>query len=242
MIYCPECGSKLHPDAKYCTECGADLKDFKSTRESKNHSFDNKPLTCPQCGTPLNSFMIVCPSCGVEINKPYDTACNKLCDKLAEIENSRPGETLSSMILNGVSRNRNSLKPTDMKKIETILGFIVPNTKADIMEFLFLADTRVSQVTLCHSEYESNVYYQTKRAWRTKLEQVMQKAEMILKSDPDFVSFRDTYMKRKYISQMKCQYCGGSFTGLFSKVCKQCGKPKDYADHLIGKAREYFLD
>ena len=25
-----------------------------------------------------------------------------------------------------------------------------------------------------------------------------------------------------------CQYCGGSFKGLFFKVCSKCGKPKDY--------------
>lgn len=25
-----------------------------------------------------------------------------------------------------------------------------------------------------------------------------------------------------------CQYCGGSFGGLFRKKCTQCGKPKDY--------------
>lgn len=25
-----------------------------------------------------------------------------------------------------------------------------------------------------------------------------------------------------------CQHCGGSFRGLFNKVCRTCGKPKDY--------------
>ncbi len=25
-----------------------------------------------------------------------------------------------------------------------------------------------------------------------------------------------------------CQYCGGSFNGVFSKTCSKCGKPKDY--------------
>lgn len=31
-----------------------------------------------------------------------------------------------------------------------------------------------------------------------------------------------------YRSQGLCQYCGGSFKGLFSKKCTKCGKPKDY--------------
>ena len=25
-----------------------------------------------------------------------------------------------------------------------------------------------------------------------------------------------------------CQYCGGSFKGLFAKKCANCGRPKDY--------------
>lgn len=25
-----------------------------------------------------------------------------------------------------------------------------------------------------------------------------------------------------------CQYCGGDFKGIFTKVCERCGKPKDY--------------
>lgn len=29
-------------------------------------------------------------------------------------------------------------------------------------------------------------------------------------------------------AQELCQHCGGTFKGLFNKVCTQCGKPKDY--------------
>ena len=32
------------------------------------------------------------------------------------------------------------------------------------------------------------------------------------------------YRKKNHL----CQYCGSSFKGLFSKVCSNCGKPKDY--------------
>ena len=31
-----------------------------------------------------------------------------------------------------------------------------------------------------------------------------------------------------YRKQGLCQYCGGKFTGVFTKKCSQCGKPKDY--------------
>ena len=34
--------------------------------------------------------------------------------------------------------------------------------------------------------------------------------------------------KQKYRLQKVCQYCGGSFKGLFVKTCRSCGKKKDY--------------
>lgn len=34
--------------------------------------------------------------------------------------------------------------------------------------------------------------------------------------------------KMRYRQMNVCQYCGGSFNGLFNKKCKVCGKPKDY--------------
>ncbi len=35
-------------------------------------------------------------------------------------------------------------------------------------------------------------------------------------------------LKEKYISENRCQHCGGTFKGIFNKVCSNCGKPKDY--------------
>ena len=31
-----------------------------------------------------------------------------------------------------------------------------------------------------------------------------------------------------YKQSNRCQYCGGSFSGFFTKKCSVCGKPKDY--------------
>lgn len=35
-------------------------------------------------------------------------------------------------------------------------------------------------------------------------------------------------LKEKYISENRCQHCGGTFKGMFNKVCSKCGKTKDY--------------
>ena len=34
--------------------------------------------------------------------------------------------------------------------------------------------------------------------------------------------------KNSFILQKRCQHCGGKFKGIFSRVCRECGKPKDY--------------
>lgn len=34
--------------------------------------------------------------------------------------------------------------------------------------------------------------------------------------------------KAMYRQSNRCQYCGGAFSGLFTKKCSICGKPKDY--------------
>ncbi len=43
-----------------------------------------------------------------------------------------------------------------------------------------------------------------------------------LKKELQMISERDR------INNKCCRYCGGSFKGLFTKVCSKCGKPKDY--------------
>ena len=44
-------------------------------------------------------------------------------------------------------------------------------------------------------------------------------------------SFHNTPFQKTFIYNMRrgrCRYCGGVFRGIISKVCSNCGKPKDY--------------
>lgn len=42
------------------------------------------------------------------------------------------------------------------------------------------------------------------------------------------LAYEEWNQKKNYRSQNVCQYCGGKFKGLFSKVCSSCGQKKDY--------------
>lgn len=42
------------------------------------------------------------------------------------------------------------------------------------------------------------------------------------------VSNENKARKMAFKTQKRCQYCGGKFKGIFTRVCKECGKTKDY--------------
>ncbi len=59
---CPNCGSELRPNARFCTKCGYSLS------RSQNDQASTVPVTpahCPQCGTTLrNPQSVKCEVCG----------------------------------------------------------------------------------------------------------------------------------------------------------------------------------
>ncbi len=190
--------------------------------------------TCPYCGSPLDSFAGFCPGCQREIvQNVYATACQQLCAKLERIERERPKETVMSTITGLLDRTSNArLKPTDQRKVEAIANFVVPNTKADILEFLMLAESKMSLSFYSNDDYEKLVMLRLYDTWKTKYEQVYNKATIILARDPDFIRIREKKEKEERINRLKssglCQHCGGRFKGVFNKVCINCGRPKDY--------------
>ena len=203
--------------------------------EKQAYSINNQVLTnCPNCGSPIDSFSPRCNYCGTELTqKAQATACKELCNRLDLIEASRPKETLFSYVtgLVNTALDHNKLDSTDQQKIELISSFVVPNTKTDIMEFLFLAKTRIeacSRFSSSTDEYVARVQKELFNVWTVKLEQTIEKAKLVLPNDPDFRSFYVQYKKANYRSQNLCQYCGGRFKGFVQKTCVNCGRPKDY--------------
>ena len=98
---CPECGSLVNHDEKFCGECGFNLENLVSkdnntevkkeqiskseetnTSVSKENKKDEKPLKiktkktdliCSECGFPLNDREdVFCPECGCKIIYPVD--------------------------------------------------------------------------------------------------------------------------------------------------------------------------
>ncbi len=191
-------------------------------------------VNCPNCGAPVDSMASRCKSCGSELFlKTQASACRELCNRLDRIEASRPKETLVSFVtgLANTALKKNKLTPTDQQKIELISNFVIPNTKADIMEFLFLAKTRIESCKKFSSstdEYVAMVQRELYNVWTIKYEQTIEKAKIVLSDDQDFRRFFVKQLRENYRNENRCQYCGGNFKGLINRICSKCGRPKDY--------------
>ena len=106
---CPECGSSVNPDEKFCGECGFCLENLVSKENNmelkkeqvsikeetaplvkvKNKKKDNPlkiktkktALFCSECGFPLNDREdIFCPECGFKIIYPTDEVNTKIIE------------------------------------------------------------------------------------------------------------------------------------------------------------------
>lgn len=89
---------------------------------------------CPACGAIISSGIAVCKECGYAFTEAVSTAAReKLNQVLAEIENSF--ETTTSYL--GIKQDDPSkLQKMAKLKADTIKRFNVPNTKADLLDFL----------------------------------------------------------------------------------------------------------
>lgn len=236
MPFCVNCGSKLTSNMRFCGSCGypVDNGTFNNNvKATSNNQSSSKLENCKYCGAPINSFLALCPSCGREINdKAASTACQELCNKLDSVELTRPKEGFLKKIMDQVSDSSNEIDSTDKKKIEIISNFIIPNTKADLLNFLFLAESRISTCKkLSDDAHDAKTHIVQEKfadVWEAKLDEAVRMGNVILKGDADFASFERIYITKKYMREGLCQYCGGKFKGFFTSVCSVCGKKKDY--------------
>lgn len=237
MRFCANCGNKLDPQSRFCSACGAPINGFASESVTNNYESQVKAeseviTTCPSCGGPINSFSPVCPHCGREIRQQsYATACQDLCRRLDEIERTRSNKKLVTVLSDVVSKSNYSLISTDKQLLEAINGFIVPNKKDDIIEFLLLAKSRTTLPGPIYDFYELKSIHALYNAWVSKEKQIIEKADLFLSSDSDYLKIRNEAMKQIYRIEGRCQHCGGKFKGLITQVCSECGQKKDYESY-----------
>lgn len=162
---------------------------------------------CPACGAIIGAFKAICSDCGHEFsNVEAINSSQKLYQELIRVEEderNRPVEKSGISSLNSlIIGDENPLAEMKLdgrifkRKIGVVSMFPVPNTKADILEFLSLAVSEggkkiggfFSRMPLEEKEYI--------KAWRAKAEQVIVKARFSLKDDKKIIDEINEYAKK----------------------------------------------
>ena len=224
MKYCMNCGKQLPDDAKFCISCGTPVREESSKRRVEQAGTIYK---CPNCGEVLESMTAICPACGYEIrNVKAVSSVQSFADKLAAIEAEEMPETDNNSIMKKVfgrdlretpKRLEETRQEFDKqklaRKVNLIKNFPIPNTKEDLTEFAFLISTNLQDV----SELV------LRPVWISKLEQVYQKAKILMPNDPAFARISALYVDIKKKSRRKSTVTFSIIGGLFLFMLLRAG-------------------
>ena len=215
--YCRKCGSKILDGSSYCQTCGTKieetrLSDSTSLPRMKRADSNSKKVSCvqmekesslqhphisensrktvyegvvhkcPNCDTVLNGFEARCPGCGLEF-RSEDTlnSVTALSDRLGSLERTSAKKSEASIYA---------------ARAGVIMSFPIPNTKEDIFEFMLIASTSVHVDILVEAEYgyeDFKAAYAEQKAWMTKMDQALKKAQLLFSEDPLFEKIQTLY-------------------------------------------------
>ena len=164
-------------------------------KEATNQKYGNV-LKCPSCGAQVVGGSALCPECGYAFsNVGANSSYEKLSAKLEAIEVAYRDKSSISIPLYGVSN-----KVKEMANV--IRMFPVPNTRADLLEFLASMSAQISSMKQNQSMqvFEEQTM---RKAYEAKYEECVNKARISFANDPDFAP----YLQKK----------SGFFSKLFGK-------------------------
>jgi competence protein ComGC len=159
---------------------------------------------CPVCGAIISNYQIKCPECGYEFSGiAANLSSQKLADTLKKISDEI-GDTSS---FSGYVHNRGNLKNLRMR--EAIRDFPVPNTKADLIEFISSLLPKI-QAGSSFSDGQVNLV----PAYKMKINECINKAEVLCPNDKELSMLIEKY--RKWDKEWWKHFSSLSQTG---KIC-----------------------
>ena len=164
-------------------------------KEATNQKYGNV-LKCPSCGAQVVGGSALCPECGYAFsNVGANSSYEKLSAKLEAIEVAYRDKISISIPVYGVSKKAK-------EKANVIRMFPVPNTRADLLEFLASMSAQISSMKQTQSMqvFEDQMM---RKAYEAKYEECVNKARISFANDPDFAP----YLQKK----------SGFFSKLFGK-------------------------
>lgn len=164
---------------------------------------------CPACGAIIRAFTAICSDCGHEFsNVESVSSVQKLYSELMRVEEEERNrkedksgfKSIASFISGDSDEDDSRLKQNIWsRKSSVVSAFPIPNTKADILEFLALAVAEGGKkISIFFMYPEEKAYIKT---WRSKAEQVVIKARFSLSDDKKIVEEINMYAKQLEIKQ-----------------------------------------
>jgi hypothetical protein len=163
---------------------------------------------CPACGGMVGAFKAICSDCGHEFsNVEVTNSTQKLYNELIRVEEeerNRPKpnsgfRSLTSFISGDMNDPAAELQLNARiykRKIGVVSMFPIPNTKADILEFLSLAVSEGGKEIKGFFSFQQMEEKEYIRTWRAKAEQVVLKARFSLKEDKKLIEEINIYAKQ----------------------------------------------
>lgn len=222
VMFCSYCGTKLDDGARFCKGCGEPVNTgggavnnpnppqqtersipLKGNPTERKTVYEGTLHKCPSCGEVLASFLSKCPACGHEIRDTRSsTAVRELAIKLEQIEARKmpafeEKRSVMKMVFGKDFDETNEAEEAQerfdeqkaQEKANVIINFSVPNTKEDILEFMILAASNI--------DIKRGVDDEVSKAWISKLEQVYQRAQLIMGNTPDFAIIRNIFEQKR---------------------------------------------
>lgn len=218
--FCQHCGTKLDLGARFCKSCGKPIDQSggattgcvppqtEETFSHKQHTerktvYEGQLHKCPNCGELLDSFRSHCPSCGYEIRDARSSnSIRELAQKLERIESERMApieekKSLMKMVFGKDFKDEDEIKEAQnrfdehkkQQKANLIINFSVPNTREDILEFMILASSNI--------DVKKGIDDEVSKAWLSKLDQVYEKAKLLMGSESSFTQIKYIYERKK---------------------------------------------
>lgn len=127
---------------------------------------------CPSCGAIIQSYMGECSECGYALeNLQANSSSQRLAEKLEEIEKSRT-----------VNKDDEDNDEEDERianaKTEIIRSFPIPNTKADLLEFILSLKSKITSKFFPSDNDPCN------DAYKAKCTECINKAKILFPNDP----------------------------------------------------------
>jgi len=163
---------------------------------------------CPSCGSQVGAMDAICSGCGQEfMNVDSVGSVQRLHAELTraeEEERNRPKEQASGIrsLTSLIQRDNDPMEAMNLqrrifqRKASVLSTFPVPNSKADIIEFMSMAVAEGSKKIGLFSTARASGEGDYIKAWRTKAEQVVMKARFSLREDKALLEELNYYAKQ----------------------------------------------